>query len=236
MDGIEKLLKSRKRLIQDIEFPDTVLKGEEEGGCGVVGFCCTQPVPGRHIYEPSRLMHNRGNGKGGGVAAAGLIPEQLGVSRETLDNCYMIHVAYLDSQVRFDLEKKYITPHFDVETSAQLEAVDDWESVPGLEVRPPDVWRYFVRVKPGVLNAFIKGNEFEHLKVEEAEDEFVNQNSFKLNQEYYASLKQQKAFVFQHKYLHKNLRKILLITNLLENNGGCQIVYNLLDSNISSRV
>jgi hypothetical protein len=27
-----------------------------------------------------------------------------------------------------------------------------------------------------------------------------------------------------------------MIPNLLENNGGCQIVYNLLDSNISSRV
>ena len=71
----QKLLDSKKRLVERLEIPCIVKKGEEEGGCGVVGFCCTEPVPGRHIYEPSRLMHNRGNGKGGGVAAVGFIPE-----------------------------------------------------------------------------------------------------------------------------------------------------------------
>ncbi|NTW02618.1 MAG: beta-propeller fold lactonase family protein, partial [Oscillochloris sp.] len=35
---------------------------------GVVGFCATEPVAARHIHEPSRQMHNRGNGKGGGIA------------------------------------------------------------------------------------------------------------------------------------------------------------------------
>ncbi len=117
MDRIQKLLESKKRLVRNLELPCSVAKGEEEGGCGVVGFCCTQPVAGRHIYEPSRLMHNRGNGKGGGIAAVGLVPEQLGVSREILDTCYMIHVAYLDPEVRPALEEKYITPHFDVKAS-----------------------------------------------------------------------------------------------------------------------
>ena len=42
---------------------------EAEGGCGVTGFACSIPVGGRHIYEPSIQMRNRGNGKGGGVAA-----------------------------------------------------------------------------------------------------------------------------------------------------------------------
>ena len=154
----EKLLDSKKRLVERLKIPCIVKKGEEEGGCGVVGFCCTEPVPGRHIYEPSRLMHNRGNGKGGGVAAVGFIPEQLNVSREVLDDDYMIHVAFLDYEVRTELEEKYILPCFDVETSAKLDTVDDWTTVDGLEVKPPDVWRYFVRVKPDVLDAFIIDN------------------------------------------------------------------------------
>lgn len=198
MDRIRRLLESKKRLVKGLEHPQDVLKAEEEGGCGVVGFCCTQPVPGRHIYEPSRLMHNRGNGKGGGIAAVGLVPEQLGVSRAILDSCYMIHVAFLDPQIRPELEEKYITAHFDVETKYELETVDDWKSVAGLEVKPPDVWRYFVRVKPDVLGVFIQENEFENMEVREAEEEFINQNSFKLNQEYYAALKDQKAFVLSH--------------------------------------
>ena len=197
MSRIQQLMESKKRLVKDLDFPDTS-KNAEEGGCGVVGFCCTEPVPGRHIYEPSRLLHNRGNGKGGGVAAVGFIPEQLGVSREVLDNCYMIHVAFLDPESRPELEKKYIRPFFDVELKAELDKVNDWTTVQGLEVKPPDVWRYFVRVKPDVLKSFIKENHIETLDIRESEEEFVNQNSFKLNQEFYASLKDQKAFVLSH--------------------------------------
>ncbi len=195
---IQRLLDSKKRLIEGLDFSLPVKKGEEEGGCGVVGFCCTEPVPGRHIYEPSRLMHNRGNGKGGGVAAVGFIPGQLGVSRDVLDKYYMIHVAFLDTDVRSELENKFILPHFDMAASSRLDTVDDWHSIDGLEVKPPDVWRYFVRVKPDVLDSFIKDNGFEKLGRREAEDEFVYQNSFKLNQEYYASLGDQKAFVLSH--------------------------------------
>ena len=53
---------------------------EAEGGCGVTGFACTIPVGGKHIYEPSIQMRNRGNGKGGGIAACGQVAEELGVS------------------------------------------------------------------------------------------------------------------------------------------------------------
>lgn len=194
-DLIQKLLNSKRRLVDGLKLPATVRKSEEEGGCGVVGFCCTVPVCGHHIYEPSRLMHNRGNGKGGGVAAVGFIPEQLGVSREVLDEYYMLHIAFLDRQARDALEDQFISPNFDVAACGQLDTVDDWKSVKGLEVKPPDVCRYFVRVKPDVLDAFITQNEFEKLQGREAEDEFVNQNSFRLNQEYYASLGEQRAFV-----------------------------------------
>ncbi|MBW1902395.1 MAG: glutamate synthase, partial [Deltaproteobacteria bacterium] len=190
-------MESKKRLVEGLDFPDTA-KAVEEGGCGVVGFCCSEPVPGRHIYEPSRLMHNRGNGKGGGIAAVGFMPEQMGVSREVLDDCYMVHIAFLDPDVQPDLEKKYIAPCFDVMSTSTLDTVDDWTEVDGLEVKPPDVCRYFVRVKTDVLDSFIMENGFENLGRRRAEDEFVNQNSFRLNQEFYASLGDQKAFVLSH--------------------------------------
>ncbi len=78
---------------------------EAEGGCGVTGFACTIPVGGRHIYEPSIQMRNRGNGKGGGIAACGLVPEDLGVSRKVLDEDYILQVALLDPDARGEVEK-----------------------------------------------------------------------------------------------------------------------------------
>ena len=195
---IERFLLSRSRLVEGLELPAKAGKCEEEGGCGVVGFCCTEPVPARHIHEPSKQMHNRGNGKGGGIAALGFIPEQLGVSREVLDEYYMLHVAFLDPGVRAELERKYISLYFDVVASHKLETLNDWTSLEWLEAKPPDVWRYFVRVKPDVLESFIARNGLTKLERGEAESEFVNQNSFQLNQEFYASLGEKKAFVLSH--------------------------------------
>ncbi len=195
---IEKLLRTKQRLVADLESPSTVKKEAEEGGCGVVGFCCSEPVAGRHIHEPSKQMHNRGNGKGGGIAAVGFVPEELGVTREVLDECYMLHIALLDPEVRKEVEDEFITPYFDVSASAALETVDNWEDVPGLEVKPPDVHRYFVRVKPDVLDTFIKAGELEALDRRAAEEEFINQNSFRLNQKHYASLGDKRAFVMSH--------------------------------------
>ena len=153
-DRIENILNSKRRLVESTGYQHRPGTMEAEGGCGVIGFCCTEPVPGKHIHEPSRLMHNRGNGKGGGIAAVGFIPEQLNVSREILDDCYMLHIAYLDSGCRKDVEKKYVDPVFNIKKSSKLDTVDDWKSVPGLEVKPPDVYRYFVRTKTSVLNPF----------------------------------------------------------------------------------
>jgi glutamate synthase domain-containing protein 1/glutamate synthase domain-containing protein 3 len=195
---IKRLASSRKQLAESLNYNPLLKKEAEEGGCGVVGFCCSEPVAGKHIYEPSRQMHNRGNGKGGGIAAVGLVPEQLGVSREVLDNHILLHVAFIDTKLRPEIEAQFIKPFFDIAASAQLDKVDDWKSVPGLEVLPPDVCRYFVRVKPAVLDAFIVKNHLEQLDRSEAEDEFVNQNSFNLNQKYYASLGEKRAFVLSH--------------------------------------
>jgi len=192
---INNILKSKRRLVESTGNDDKPVPMEAEGGCGVIGFCCTEPVPGKHIHEPSRLMHNRGNGKGGGIAAVGFIPEQLCVTREILDDCYMLHVAYLDPASRQNVEKKYIHPFFEIKKSSVLDTVENWKSIPGLEVKPPDVYRYFVRVKEKVLKTFIAENRLEKLENRDAEDEFVNQNSFKLNHEFYVAPPKQMAFV-----------------------------------------
>lgn len=125
---IERLLLSRSHVVEELELPSQTRKCEEEGGCGVVGFCCTEPVPARHIHEPSRQMHNRGNGKGGGIAALGFIPEQLGVNQEVLNEYYMIHIAFLNPEIRSALERKYIAQYLDIAVSHKLETIDDWVS------------------------------------------------------------------------------------------------------------
>jgi len=192
---IELLLESRAGLVRELQPATPDRKIEEEGGCGVVGFCCSQPVAARHIYEPSRQMHNRGNGKGGGIAALGFVPEQLGVSREMLEDHYMLHVAFLDTGILNELEEKHIAPCYEVGARQKLDTVEDWMAVEGLEAKPPDVYRYFVRARKHALDAFIEKNRLFEMSREGAEAEFINQNSVRLNQEYYASLGEQKAFV-----------------------------------------
>ena len=171
---------------------------EAEGGCGVTGFACTVPVGGRHIYEPSIQMRNRGNGRGGGIAVCGLVPEQMGVSRRVLDENYILQIALLDPTARGEVEKEFIEPFFDVDQGGVIPSVDDYHDVPLLEIKPPDVARYFVRVKPDVLDRFASEKELSGLSDRDVEDEFVFQNSVSLNQRYYASLGEKRAFVVSH--------------------------------------
>jgi glutamate synthase domain-containing protein 3 len=53
-------------------------------------------------------------------------------------------------------------------------------------------------VKAKVLERFIEENGLENMDTRKAEDEFIYQNSFKLNQKFYASLGEKKAFVLSH--------------------------------------
>ena len=171
---------------------------EAEGGCGVTGFACTIPVGGKHIYEPSIQMRNRGNGKGGGIAACGLVPEEMGVSRQVLQDNYILQVALLDPAARGDVEKACIEPFFQIDQGGMVPTVDDHREVELLEVRPPDVARYFVRVKPDVLARFADEKKLSGLTEREVEDEFVFQNSLRLNAQFYASLGDKRAFVMSH--------------------------------------
>ncbi|WP_300456085.1 hypothetical protein [Desulfobacula sp.] len=191
---INNILASRGRL-PHIKTP--VNKCDEEGGCGVTGFMASIPIAGKHIYEPSVQMHNRGNGKGGGIAAVGLSAGDLGVPQDVLEDHYLLQVAYLDNIAIPQVESTSITPLFDIYKSERIPTIDDYTTI-GLEVKPPDVWRYFVRVKPSVLENFIQANHFHDMDRRKAEDEFVFQNSNRLNQTYYASLGEKQAFVLSH--------------------------------------
>jgi glutamate synthase domain-containing protein 1/glutamate synthase domain-containing protein 3 len=195
MDNVEKIIKSRAELCSQV--PPLAMNTEEEGGCGVTGFICSIPVTGKNIFEPSVQMHNRGNGKGGGIGAVGFIPEAMGVSKQVLQEDYMLHIALLDASVCAEIEDKYIKPNFKIDKSEKLATIDDHRSI-GLDVRPPDIMRYFVRVKDDVLDKFIADNKFSSMDWRDAEDEFVYQNSFKINTHYYASLGEKKAFVMSH--------------------------------------
>jgi glutamate synthase domain-containing protein 1 len=169
-----------------------------EGGCGVLGFAANLPVAGRHVLTASRQMHNRGNGKGGGIAMVGLDPSQVGVDEKILGSHYLLQIAILDPGFRSQLENLYIAPYFDVAEKYELTHLKDYRDLPGLEVKPPDVWRYFVRVKADVLSQFRAKKGLAALPPRALEDEFVYQNSIRLNQQFYASLGEKRAFVLSH--------------------------------------
>src|SRR5437773_2487846 len=180
----------------------------ERGRCGVVGLASNDPLEGKYLLQSLVQMRNRGNGKGGGIAALGLVPEQLGVSEKILREDYILQVAYLDRATRKQVEDELIRPFFQIDHESSVEAVDDYRSIPGLEVEPPEVYRYFVRVKPEVLADFGWKNNLRSLKSSELEDEFVYQNSYRLNLQYYSSLGEKKAFVVSHS---KNLIVLKLV-------------------------
>ena len=197
MDIIPRIIQSRKLLLDDLPSREC-FETEAEGGCGVTGFACSIPVRGKHIFEPSRQMHNRGNGRGGGIAAMGFDHRMLGVSREILEEDYILQVAVLEEGVMDEVDKRFIDPCFTVDFSERIPHIDDYRDIAGLEVRPPDVWRYFVRVKPEVLADFVSRNGLQGLDRREAEDEFVYQNSFQLNKTFYDAYGKQRAFVLSH--------------------------------------
>jgi len=196
-DLSEQLLATRSR-VYSAGTQTTFEKPAEEGGCGVTGFACTVPLAGRFIYEPSIQMQNRGNGKGGGIAAVGFVPEQLGISREVLDTSYLYQIALLDPDCHAELEREFVLPYFDVELSTRQPHIGDYRDIPGLEVKPPDVHRYVVRAKPDALKKFAQENGLDDMDPRELEDEFVWRNSYRLNDAYYASLGEQRAFVLSH--------------------------------------
>jgi len=164
------------------------MKQEMEGGCGVVGFASETPLAGKHLFVALELMHNRGNGKGGGLAACACFPGYR--------DFYALHMGYLKEDARKTVEEEYIRPHFDIEKAERQESLDNFREVPGLEIQPPDVWRYFARVKPALVEKFARERGYRDLAA--AEDQFLYENSFRLNKTLYADREDKAAFVLSH--------------------------------------
>ena len=197
INEVEKIINSRYILVKDLTL--NIGNTEEleigEGGCGVVGVACTTQICGRNFLQPLIQMKNRGNGKGGGIAVLGLSAAYLGVSQKVLNEDYILQIAYLDPKCQSNVEEEFILPKFDIHFQFSVQTIPDYKTI-GLEVPPPQLYRYFVRVKDSILKKFMDENNF----IDEltAEDEFVYQNTYSLNKKFYASEGEKKAFVVSH--------------------------------------
>ena len=187
-----QIIRAREQMVGRIDPSEYVRKTAAEGGCGVIGIASSVQIEGRHLLQSLIQMRNRGNGKGGGAAIAGLDPPALGVDPSTLRNDYLIAVAYLESSARSEVESQFITSNFDVDHTHEFPLQGE------LDPQPPKVVAYFARPKPAVLEAFAEDGGLSDLRPEELEDEFVYQNSYQLNRAFYAALGDSKAFVLSH--------------------------------------
>ena len=195
--SVEKILASR-RLLPKIEISSAARDEAAEGGCGVIGIACSEKIPGRHLLQSLIQMRNRGNGKGGGIAAVGLVPEEFGVSQKVMEEDYLIAVAYLEPAVREEAERMSIFPTFEVDHIREQTHIDDFTTLNGLDVPPPEVVTYFARVKTDVVSAFRTEFNMGNAPQRSVEDEIVFQNTYKLNTQFYASTGETRAFVLSH--------------------------------------
>lgn len=193
---IEAIIDSRKSLIEK----DSIFqrKAETEGGCGVIGIAASVPICGQHLLQALKQMRNRGNGKGGGIAAVGLNPEFFGLQPEVIRNDYLLAIAYLDSSIRPRLESDFIEPTFIVDYNFQIKSLQNLQSIPDLEITPPEVVCYFVRVRNDVRSTFLKEHQISDEHSQSVDDEIVYQNSYRLNRAFYASTGDKQAFVLSH--------------------------------------
>ncbi|HEU0265328.1 MAG TPA: glutamine amidotransferase family protein [Geobacterales bacterium] len=121
--------------------------------CGLTGFISRtgRQVEGSVIIKSISLMHDRGNGLGGGFAAYGIYPEY----REF----YAFHLMY-EHEVAQRLTEEYLERHFHIEQQ---------EDIPTRRVsaiaNPPAFKRYFV--KPLETSEYKEAIEFQNLTDED---------------------------------------------------------------------
>jgi glutamate synthase domain-containing protein 1 len=203
---VAALIASRRSLERPATVP--LRKADAEGGCGVIGMAASVPIPGRHLLPALQQMRNRGNGKGGGIAAVGIDPRFFAVAPEILEHDYLLAVAYLDGAARPAVEAACIAPTFIVDHVHCIPTTADGRSLPGLEVRPPDVCCYFVRVRPEISASFLEQHRLSDDHLTAVEDEIVYQNTYRLNRTWYAATGDKRAFVLSH---GKNLLVLKLV-------------------------
>lgn len=215
---VARVIASRRDLVAGACQGAPLRKAEAEGGCGVIGLACSEAVAGRHLRPPLEQMRNRGNGKGGGVALAGLVPEEFGVTPRILQEDYLLAVAYLDPAARAEVEPEFVGAPFLVDHVGEFRVGNPG----GLEARPPEVVIYFVRVRPEVATTFSEERELAGISGAIIEDELVYQNSFRLNQTFCSSTGVKRAFVLSH-------GKDLLVLKLVGYGDDVLRVYRLRD-------
>lgn len=192
---IQKLIDSRRYL----KHPATpTRKIEAEGGCGVIGAACSEKIAGRHLLESLCQMRNRGNDKGGGIAAVGMSPDAFGVTPAILENNYLLAVAYLDEKCQAEVESTFINPIFDIDHVHRMPHIHDYRTLKDLDLKPPEAVIYFVRVKKNAIEKFMENSNLTGLPQNAIEDEIVYQNTFHLNLAFYSAAGEKRAFVLSH--------------------------------------
>jgi glutamate synthase domain-containing protein 1/glutamate synthase domain-containing protein 3 len=195
-EHVRSMIASRRGLVAGLRVPRR--KDDAEGGCGVIGMAASVPVAGRHLLQALIQMRNRGNGKGGGIAAVGLDPGFLGVPPGLLRDDYLLAVALLDGSARADVERDFIAPTYLVDHAFDVAHLSDHRALPGLGIPPPEVACYLLRVRPEVRGALRAQNGFGDAPDRVLDDEIVFQNSYRLNRALYASTGEKRAFVLSH--------------------------------------
>lgn len=64
-----------------------------------------------------------------------------------------MQLAYIDSNARVEMEREWIRDSYEIDQVQEIPTVDDYRDA-GLEVKPPDVVRYFVRTRADALARF----------------------------------------------------------------------------------
>ena len=197
----EAVVKARKMLTDSLPKIEMNEADAAEGGCGVVGLASEIPIAGRHLFNSLEQMRNRGNGKGGGVAMVGLNPAQFNTTQDVLEDSYLVAIAWVNDGYREEVESKFINPVFDVLHTFDMPVLEDWKSLPALEVCPPAVTCYWVNpTEAGIASMFEEtGMSPGDFSDEEAiHSEYVYRNTHKLNVEFYAQDGRADAFVLSH--------------------------------------
>ena len=115
----------------------------------------------------------------------------------TLKSDYILQVALLDPAAEKEVEAQCISPYLDIHHKARVQTQGDFRDF-GLEVRPPEVVRYFVRAKQAAMDAFAAEEGLSALSGRALEDEFIYRNTNRLNATFYTSLGEKRAFVLSH--------------------------------------
>ena len=120
-------------------------------------------------------MHNRGNGKGGGIAAAGLDPRFFGVDRATLSTILLRSPTSNPGRAT-QVERECVETGVHLDKALTIPAPADHRAV-GLEVAPP-WWRVTSAGAPEARWRSPTSTASRHAEPGDIEDEFVYRNSF----------------------------------------------------------